>query len=423
MAQLIPINSGIYALLSTLLSISYLLVGYTSLAIGNSLLTTIVALRAQEADFAFFWIGIINGAYFLGLYMGAKYTDVLSSSVGHGRSYAVFASLGAVFILLYPMAEYVSVWILIRFGTGYCFAGLITLTESWLNSRASRSTRGQIMSMYMITHYLSAGFGQLFIPFAEVGSFQLFSIAAIAYSLSLVPVLLTRLVAPPIKPREKFRFREVYRYSPTGIFGAFVCGLVGSALYGLAPIYTKGIGLSNTTTAFFMAVVIFSGVLLQWPVGRLSDRIDRRKLMIVLSLISGLASLVILLTSSLHLVYFLLSAALFGSFTFTLYPVALAYLNDSVPEEKLLYAAAGMLAAFSAGAIVGPVISTSAMGIFGYSALFIYIMCVYFLFALLLMWRMRVNPVAPKRKKYRRFFRASGGAKKTSQSESGSEIH
>lgn len=405
-------------MLSTLLSISYLLAGYTSLFIGNSLLTTLVALRAQEAGFAIVWIGFINGAYFLGLYIGAKYTDVLASSVGHGRSYAVYASLGAVCALLHPLAEFASVWMVIRFGTGFCIAGLITITESWLNSRATRTTRGQIMSMYMITHYTSAGFGQLFIPFANVNDFHLFSVAAIAYSLSLVPVLVTRLVAPPIKPREKFRFREVYRYSPTGIVAAFVCGLVGSALYGLAPLYTRGVGLSTTTTALFMAVVIFSGVLLQWPVGKLSDRMDRRKLMIALSVISAMSSFVVILTSSYHLAVFLCAAALFGSFTFTVYPVALAYINDSVPEGKLLYAAAGMLAAFSAGAIFGPVISTSAMGIFGYSALFVYIAGVYILFALLLLWRMRVNPVAPEKKKYRRYFRASGSSKNTSQNES-----
>ena len=404
----------------TLISVSYLLAGYASLFVGNALLTTLISLRAQEDNFPLLTIGFISAAYFLGLFFGARSTNLIVSRIGHSRSYAVLASVGAVLALLHALVVDPYAWIVIRMGTGVCIAGLVAVTESWLNSRATKSTRGQILSTYMITHYLAAGFGQLFIPFADPGGFALFSIAAIGYSLSLVPVLITRLIAPEIPARQKFSIRQVYRYSPAAMSGSICCGMVGGALYALAPLYSQGIGMTTTITAYFMALIIFGGVLLQWPVGKLSDRIDRRKLMIILCAVSGISSISVLIATPFHLMIFLAAAGLYGAVSFTIYPVALAYMNDSAPEGKLIDAAAGMLTTFSIGAIIGPIIATSAMDYFGYSALFIYMACIFGLYALFLIWRMNVNPDAPKKKKYRRFFRAKApkSQKSTSANES-----
>ena len=370
------------------------------------MLTTLLALRAQIENFLLLQIGIINAAYFLGLYAGAKFTDRLVSRVGHGRAYAVFASIGSICALLHALLLNPYMWMVIRLGTGFCIAGLFMVTESWLNSRATRSTRGQILSMYMITHYFAAGIGQLFIPFADPEGLKLFAIAAIGFSLSLIPVLVTRLIAPPIPPRQKFKIKEIYSYSPVAMAGALCCGLVGSALYGLAPVYTKGIGMSYTTTAQFMALVILSGVLLQWPIGRLSDRIDRRKLIAINCFISGILAIAVLVSAQANILIFLTAAALFGAFSFTVYPIALAHMNDAMPEGKLLYAAGGMLTAFSIGAIVSPIIATTAMEFIGYNALFMYFALIFVLYALVVFWRMKVSP-APKRKKFKRFFRSN----------------
>ncbi len=392
-------------MIRTLVSISSLLVGYACLLSGNAMLTTLLALRAQIENFLLLQIGIINAAYFLGLYAGAKFTDRLVSRVGHGRAYAVFASIGSICALLHALLLNPYMWMVIRLGTGFCIAGLIMVTESWLNSRATRTTRGQILSMYMITHFFASGIGQLFIPFADPEGLKLFVIAAIGFSLSLIPVLITRLIAPPILPRQKFKFREIYNYSPVAMAGALCCGLIASALYGLAPVYTKGIGMSYETTAQFMALVILSGALLQWPVGRLSDRFDRRKLLAINCFISGILAITVVVSAQANMLIFLTAAALFGAFSFTVYPIALAHMNDATPEGKLLYAAAGMLTAFSVGAIVSPIIATAAMELIGYNALFMYFALVFVMYALVVFWRMKVNP-APKRKKFRRFFRS-----------------
>ncbi len=369
-------------------------------------MSTLVSLRAEMELFATFQIGLINAAYFLGLFIGAKFCDRLVARSGHSRSYAVFAAIAAVCALLHAIVVSPYAWIVIRLGTGICGAGLMMVTESWLNSKATRNTRGQILSIYMITHVVASGSGQLFIPLADPKSFQLFSIAAIGYCLALLPVLITRQNAPNLPKKGKIKFVEIFRYSKIGMIGAFCCGLVSAALYGLAPIYTQKIGMTTTTTALFMALFIFGGGVLQWPVGKLSDRLDRRKLIAVMSLISGLLSLVVLFSSQLSLAYFLTSAALFGAFSFTVYPIALAYINDSTPDDRLIYASAGMLTAFSMGAVFGPILAASAIEILGYGSLFWYVAVVYVFYSILVVLRIRTKP-APEKKRFRRFFRAS----------------
>ena len=369
-------------------------------------MSTLVSLRAEMELFATLQIGLINAAYFLGLFIGAKFCDRLVARSGHSRSYAVFAAVAAICALLHAIVVSPYAWIVIRLGTGICGAGLMMVTESWLNSKATRSTRGQILSIYMITHVVASGSGQLFIPLADPKSFQLFSIAAIGYCLALLPVLITRQNAPNLPKKGKIKFVEIFRYSKIGMIGAFCCGLVSAALYGLAPIYTQHIGMTTTTTALFMALFIFGGGVLQWPVGKLSDRLDRRKLIAVMSLISGLLSLTVLYSSHLSLAYFLTCAALFGAFSFTVYPIALAYINDSTPDDRLIYASAGMLTAFSIGAVFGPILAASAIELLGYGSLFWYVAVVYVLYSVLVVLRIRVKP-APEKKRFRRFFRAS----------------
>lgn len=372
---------------------------------GNALLTTLLALRAQQEEFPVIMIGCITAAYFLGLYIGAKFSDVVVARAGHGRAYAVFAGYGAICALLHALVVDAYFWAFIRLGTGFCIAGLVMVTESWLNAQATRTTRGQVLSMYMITHFLASGTGQLFIPFADATGFQLFSIAAIGYMLSLAPVLMTKLHAPELKSKQSFKFREIYRYSPAAMSGAFCCGLATASVYGLAPIYVQGLGMTPTTTAYFMALVIFSGGLLQWPVGHLSDHFDRRKLISIMCFVSGLISISIIVSAQTNVIAFLICASLFGAFSFAIYPIALAHMNDSIDQSKLLYAAAGMLTAFSVGAILGPVLGAVAIDYFGFHSLFVYIAVILLLYAAHVMWRMRKKP-APEKKKFSRIMRA-----------------
>ncbi len=389
---------------STLAAISSLLISYAFLFSGNALLLTLLSLRAQQEGFPIILIGCISAAYFLGLYLGAKFSSIIVARSGHGRSYAVFAGYGAVCALLHALVVDPYAWLAIRLGTGFCIAGLVMVTESWLNAQATRTTRGQVLSMYMITHFLASGTGQLFIPFVDASGFQLFSIAAIGYMLSLAPVLMTRLPAPELKARQSFKFREIYGYSPAAMSGAFCCGLTTSAVYGLGPVYVQGLGMTPATTAYFMAVFIFSGGLLQWPVGRLSDHFDRRKLIAIMCFASGLISIAIIFTAEVNMLAFLICTSLYGAFSFTIYPIALAHMNDSIDRSKMLYAAAGMLTAFSTGSIIGPILGATAVDFLGFNFLFIYSAMILLLYAAHVIWRTRVRE-APEKKKFSRIVR------------------
>ena len=388
----------------TFASISSLLVSYAFLFSGNALLMTLLSLRAQQESFPVVLIGCISAAYFLGLYLGAKFSDIVVARSGHGRAYAVFAGYGAICALLHALVVDPYFWIVIRLGAGFCIAGLVMVTESWINATATRRNRGQVLSMYMITHYLAAGAGQLLLPFANAAEFHLFSIAAIGYMLSLAPVLMTRLAAPDIKKRQSFKFRQIYNYSPAAVAGAFCCGIVTASLYGLAPVYIQGLQMSYATTAYFMALVILSGGLLQWPVGRLSDLFDRRKLMAAMCLASGCISVLIIITANINLIAFLICASVFGAFSLAIYPIALAHMNDSIDSEQMLYAAAGMLTSYSIGAIFGPILGGFAIDYFGYNSLFLFIAVVFILYAAVLLWRMSVKS-APTKKKFSQFIK------------------
>lgn len=392
-------------MLRILTCISSLLIGYALLFVGNAMLTTLISLRAQLEGFLTTHIGLINAAYFLGLYIGAKFTDSLVSRVGHGRAYAVFASVGVTFALLHAIVIDPYVWMVIRVGTGICIAGLMMITESWLNAGATNTNRGKVLSLYMITHFLASGFGQLLIPLADISDFTLFTYAAIGFSLSLVPVLTTRMIAPPLPARQKVKFKDVYKFSPVGMTGGFVIGAVAAILYGLTPLFTQGIGLSTTTTATFMATIILSGVILQLPIGYISDRLDRRVLIAIVSLVSGLLSIGIYLSAEINMILFFVVGGLFGAVVMTIYPIAIAHVNDATPADKLLYAAAGILTAFSTGAVIGPIFASFLVEKMGYAAMFIFQAALLVLYALIVIWRSKVKS-APKKKKFRRCFRA-----------------
>lgn len=384
-------------MLSALTSIFSLLSSWGLLLVANSLLSTLLALRADLESFSTATIGIIAAAYFLGLFAGAMYGDRLINLVGHIRAYGVYASFTSVAALLHIMVIDPVAWIMIRGLAGFCMAALVMITESWLNARATNTTRGQILSLYMVTNYLAAGIGQLLIPVADPDSFALFAIASISYSVALVPVLLTRLIAPEVKPRARVKLMSIFRISPVGMIGSAVAGLSGAAIYGLGPLFTRGIGKSTTVTAIFMALIIFGGMLLQWPLGKLSDKMDRRRVLVGVSAASSAAALCIVFSADAPLWMLYAAAVLFGSFAFIGYPIAAAHMNDSAPPEDMMHVAAGLLTAYGVGAVAGPLISANFMEWTSPKALFYYLAVVFFAYMVFVLSRMRVSK-APMRK-------------------------
>ena len=359
------------SILVTVRSVFSLLLSYGLLLLANGLFGTLLGVRSRIEGFGTEVVGLIMAAYFLGLLLGALRAGMVVAAVGHIRAFAAFASVMSVTALLHVIVVDQIVWSILRFASGFCMAGMILVTESWLNARCTTRTRGQVMALYMVTNYFSAGAGQLLLTTADPAQFQLFSVASIVFSLALVPVLLTRSSAPTPPKRDPLNLRELWRTSPLGLLGSFCAGIVNASFYGLAPVFALGLGFSIRETSTFMASVIFGGLLLQYPVGHLSDRMDRRRVLTMVSLATAMACIGMVAVSEWDLGWIYLAGAVYGGFSFTVYSLCMAHANDFASADKLLQTASGLLTAYGFGAFLGPIVAAFFMGRLGPEGLFI----------------------------------------------------
>ena len=376
-------------MLATVLTVLSLLLSYGLLLLGNGLFATLLGVRTQIEGFSAVSVGLIVTGYFTGLLVGAFRAPRVVARVGHIRAFAAFASVMSVTALLPALIIHPALWAASRMASGFCMAGMILVTESWLNERATNANRGQVLSLYMITNYFAAGCGQLLLPISDPSRFHLFSIASIIFSLSLVPVLLTRASAPIPRPPDRVRFDELWRTSPLGFMGALGSGLVNSVFHGLGAVFAHGIGLSIAQTSTFMATAIFGGLALQWPIGRLSDRIDRRWILVGVAAATALACVGVVAAAGRYLPGLYLFAALYGGLSFTIYSVSAAHTNDFSDPARRVETASALLIAYGIGATLGPLIASAVMGGVGPRGLFMYSAMVNVLLALFGVYRMR----------------------------------
>ncbi len=348
-----------------------ILLSYGLLLLANGLFATLLGVRTQVEGFTPGVVGFVVAAYFSGLLLGGLFAARVVIRVGHIRSFAAFASLMSASALMHPIYIDPWGWMLFRLVAGFCMAGMIMVTESWLNETATNRTRGKILSIYMITNYFAAGCGNFLLTIGDPSDFMLFSLASIIFSLSLVPVLLTRAKAPVPVHSERMHVWDLYRIAPLGVVGVFCCGLVNASLNGLGSVFGNNIGLDQQELATFMAAMVMSGLILQWPVGLLSDRIGRGPLLVYIPLVVALAAIWQLFVEGFVLVT--LGAIFLGMFVFTLYSLSAATANDRVTSEQRVQVAGALLITYGAGAVTGPILASQFMGLLGPQGLFFYV--------------------------------------------------
>ena len=354
----------------TLGTVVSLLLSYGLLLLANGLFSTLLGVRTQVEGFSATLVGFIVAAYFSGLLLGGLFAARVVTRVGHIRAFAAFASLMSVSALLIPIFVTPLAWMLLRMLGGFCMAGMIMVTESWLNEAASNKTRGQILSFYMITNYFAAGCGQFLLNVGDPSQYQLFSLASILFSLALLPVLLTRARAPvPVKSK-RMHVWTLYRIAPLGVLGVFCCGLVNSSIHGLTPVFATNMGFSEAQLSTFMAAMIMSGLFLQWPIGHLSDRIGRGPLLVYIPVLVAIAASWMLFTD--EYLHMLGGVMVFGAFVFTLYSLSAATANDMVTAEQRVQVAGALLITYGAGAVTGPIVAGQFMAVLGAQGLFFY---------------------------------------------------
>lgn len=347
-----------------------LLAAFALMMMGNGLFTALIALNLAESGHGAVVTGLVMSSFFAGLVIGALVCDKAIERVGHVRAFAAFASLVSACAVLHPILDGALPWAMLRLVSGMCIAGISMVAESWLNGSTDNANRGRVLSCYMIVYFLSSGAGPYLMTLADPSRFTLFSIACVLFSVALVPVALARSAqSTPVEP-SRFGFRALYQRSPLGIVGSFGSGLLSGAILGMGVAYGAGIALDVTQIAVLVSAAQFGGLLLQYPAGWLSDRFDRRTVMVGMIALAALAALAITPLGAGEATAVILLFGLFGGITLVLYPLSVAHANDYVSSNDLVAASAGLLLAYSTGASIGPLAASGVMAMSGPQGLF-----------------------------------------------------
>lgn len=350
-------------------SIAALFASFALMGIGQGLLGSLVGIRATAENFSILTIGAISAGFYLGFIYGTDLCARMIGAVGHIRSFAVCAALAAASVLLMGMFVNPAAWIALRLMSGMCSAGIYVVIESWLNAFATNKDRGRILAFYMILYYMGIALGQGFLLIASPMDASLFMVAAVLFCLSLVPLSASQTRQPEDTSFERFDFRRLYKTSPQATAGCFGVGLILGSFWGLGAVFITQIGMPAANVAMFIVSVLIGGLLLQWPLGMLSDIFNRRPVIALTCLMASLSSLGLFYLTRQGLESFTLPffglAVFFGGTNYSLYSLMLSLMNDFLEPRHLVKASSGLLALHALGAVLGPILASGAMAMVG----------------------------------------------------------
>lgn len=351
-------------------SLSALIISIVLLISGNAFLTTLLGIRLSIEDVNPSVIGWVLVCYSVGFVLGTLYVQRIIARVGHIRAFAVFAAMAAVAALAYPLWMTTIMWAFLRGLSGFSIAGVMVVIESWFSSRATNSNRGALFAVYQIVFYSAAAGGQLVVNLGDPSSFMPFTLAAILLTLALIPLSLTRMEAPFIETAERMSIVNLARESFTGVAGALISGLLIGGFYALGPVYATLAGLDVARTSFFMAAAIVAAMLMAWPLGRLCDRFDRRRVMFLVSVCAAVTAVAVAIVGSSNLMLLMVLVGLFTGLSATMYPIAVAITNDRMESHRIVAASATLLLSYGIGSVIGPVTLAAMMDVLGPAGLF-----------------------------------------------------
>jgi MFS family permease len=349
---------------ATLATLFALLLGFGLMQMGNTFQGTLLSIRGGIEGFSPAQIGSIGAGFWAGIVVGSLRCGRVIESVGHIRAFVAFGAIASTAPLLHLLVLNPVFWAAARALTGFCFAGLFIVVESWLNASATERTRGKILSIYGMTGLLAGIVGQLLLPTTNPSGFRPFCIITIIIAVALVPIALTRAVAPTSEGESaRINLGALLRQSPFGLAAAFLCGVTTSSFFALGPIFAQQRGLDTAGVAIFMACGTLGGFLFTWPLGWLSDRLDRRFVIIGAAIIAcvTLLTIVALVPDEAPRWIVYLCVAIFGGTIVPTYSVVMAHVNDSVEEDEFVAASGGLLIVQGVGAVFGPIVAGLAM--------------------------------------------------------------
>jgi MFS family permease len=376
-------------------SLGALLLGMSVMLLGNGLFATLTALRMTIENFSPATIGIVVACHSIGFALACLTCGKIIARAGHIRVFAAFAAILAFCCLCFPVVVHPAAWIVLRLLFGYSAAACFMVGESWLAGAAPRDMKGKVFAVYMVVNKASFGIGQLFLMLGSPSGDRLFMLTAALYVLCLIPIALTRAKGPEAQGRERLSFAALYRLSPVGVVGAISAGFTNSSLIGLGPVFAAGQGLSVSQVSLFMVAFLVGNLVLQVPIGRTSDRFDRRSVLFVVAALTA-ATCAAMAIMPLPGFYGLLGlSALVGGVSATVYPIAMTHATDLARPEQTVSLHAGLLLAFSIGASTGPILASLAMQWIGGGGLYAFAAGMNTVLAIFIIYRKAKRTTAP----------------------------
>ena len=370
-----------------------LLLGILLLMIGNGLQGSLMGIRGAIEEFSTSELSLITSAYFVGFLFGSRFAPEMIRRVGHIRVFAALGSFISAVLILYPTITEPWAWIVLRVIFGFSFSGVYVTAESWLNNASTNENRGKALSLYMIVQMLGIISSQALLNVADPAGFVLFVIPSVLVSLSFAPILLSATPTPSFETAKAMSLMALFRVSPTGMVGMFIMGMIFAAQFGMASIYGTEAGMSVAQISIFISAIFMGGLVLQYPFGWLSDRMDRRILILVAAIIGVMASLLGFFLGE-NFQVLLVAAFLIGGMSNPLYALLIAYTNDYLTTDDMAAASGGLLFVNGMGAILGPILTGWAMSTIGPAGFWAYLALTLVGLSLYVLYRMTQRPSA-----------------------------
>ncbi len=362
--------------------------GFGIICLGHGLQGTLIGVRSVLEEFSYISTGLIVAGYYVGFLIGSILIPILLGRVGHIRVFAALASLASIAILLHSVFIDPYSWFLIRILTGVSLSGIYVIMESWLNDKSTNQTRGKVLSIYMIVTFVFVGIGQLLLNLSDPAKVDLFILVSILLSMALLPILLSKTEQPDISNPKSFTLKELYIITPLGFVGALLTGLAHSAVFGYGAVFASSRGLSILEVSIFMIIITSFGALSQWPVGFLSDKIDRRILLIAVTFIAAGLCIFIVGSSYISLTLFFILVAIYSSMCLPMYSLVVAHTNDFLLPNEIVAASSSIAKLIGLGSILGPILASSIMSIIGSNGFFVYLFIIHGILGLFGLYRL-----------------------------------
>ena len=373
-------------MLSVLRTTWPLFLGILLLMVGNGMQGTLLGIRGGIEGIPTFQMSVAMSGYYAGFLLGSLSVPALIKNVGHVRVFAALGSMISSVLVLYSVEPNWIWWTLLRVIIGYCFCGVYITSESWLNAGSTNENRGQTLSAYMIVQLLGIVAAQALLNLSDPGGYTLFIVASVLVSFAFMPILLSARPAPQFQTIKRMTFGQLYRASPLGCVGIFLIGGVFAVLSGMSSVWGATIGLSVAQISIFVAASYAGGLVMQYPIGWISDRYDRRKLVLMLSAVGAVTGIAVL-ASQPGTLGLIVAGALMGGLVNPIYALLLAYTNDYLDQSDMAAASAGLLFIYGIGSMGGPIITGWLMELIGPDGFWLYMGVLLGMLAVYAGWR------------------------------------